>query len=160
MGFFSSFLPSSFGTWLIIQKWLEIARNDPCVLPKDKEENNQSTDPWLLVLIMHFNEGWIIELPLVGVRERRICVRVRAFWERTKVAAVPACVVVFCSTSGQTDVIYLAFPTQEPLYLTGKVKAHSPEAIPQRSSGSLGMRDGGEKRMKTRFCSSSYRGLT
>ena len=75
------------------------------------------------------------------------------FLRKDNAAAAPGAAVC-CSTSGQTGVIYPAFPAQGPRYLTGKVKAHSPEAIPERSTSSLGTRDGGGKRRKARFCSS------
>lgn len=71
------------------------------------------------------------------------------------------CRLVLSSSAAPADKLFigldLALPAQGPLYLTGKVKAYSPEATPQRSTSSLGARDGGEKRRETRFCSAGCR---
>lgn len=108
-------------SYKIDQKWLVMT---PCASPKDKEGNNKSTHPWLLVLMMHFNEGVNNSASTCGWNgQASACVL------GTEVAAVPACVVVFCRTSGTNCCHLSGVPsagdppprnTHTPLYLTGK----------------------------------------
>lgn len=55
-------------------------------------------------------------------------------------ARMPVCVVV-CRINGQQLWFILYSQCRGPLYLTGKVKAYSLEAVQQRSTCSLGMRN-------------------
>lgn len=144
-------------SYKIDQKWLVMT---PCAFPKDKEGNNKSTHPWLLVLMMHFNEGVNNSASTCGWNGQA---RLRACWGQR----LQRCRLVLSSSAepaGPTVVIYLAFPAQgtdippphtHPSTSLEKVKAYSPEAVAQRSTSSLGMRD--EERMERGFLLIRYR---
>lgn len=84
------FFLSFSGAWLIIQNWPEMTPNDPCVLLKQKKEHPK-THSWLSLLIVHFNEGWIIQGALVDIIAQ--CAdAVNIFMEAWSSACVYGCV--------------------------------------------------------------------
>lgn len=89
-------------------------------------------------------------------RGMAICVRVfgmrRVMWERKKGfngGCIPVCVVV-CRINRPQLWFILYSQCKNPFYLTGKVKAYSLEAVLQRSTCSLGMRNRTMKRERWR----------
>lgn len=121
---------------------------------------------------MHFNGGWIIQRALVDViaqctdavdifMETWLSACMCVFLARGRPceredkgfnsACMPVCVVVCCINRKQLWFI-LRSQCWGPLYLTGKVKAYSLEAILQRSSCSLGMRNRMTGRKELKIC--------
>lgn len=90
-----------------------------------------------------------------------ICVRVypcvflledkEVFCEKGQSAYMPVCVVV-CRINRQQLWFILYSQCRGPLYLTGKVKAYSLEAVLQRSTCSLGMRNRTIERKTEKIC--------
>lgn len=66
-------------------------------------------------------------------------------------ACMPVCVVV-CRINRQQLWFILYSQCRDPLYLTGKVKAYSLEAVLQRSTCSLGMRNRTIERHTEKIC--------
>lgn len=157
-GIFFFFLPLERGwSYKIYQKWLLMT---PVFYSGgEKKIEYPKTHFWLWLLIMHFNEGWIIQRALVDVMAQ--CTdAVDIFTETWPSACVSESVFfwdgpcergqrfqqcrhagVCCCFHGQQLWFILHSHCWGPLYLTGKVKAYSLEAILQRSTRSLGMRN-------------------
>lgn len=124
--------------------------------------------------MVHFNEGWIIQGALVDVIAQWcwccehlygglaictcVCVCVsgdaEGFVRKDKGfngACMPLCVYV-CRINRQPLWFILYSQCRGPLYLTGKVKAYSLEAVLQRSTCSLEMRNRTIERKTKKIC--------
>ncbi len=166
MGFFFFCLSLEHGwSYKIDQKWLLMT---PVFTQTKKKIKYPKTHSWLSLLIVHFNEGWIIQDALVDIIAQRIdavdvfmearpsacCVFFgdkEDFREKGQSAYMPVCVVV-CRINRQQLWFILYSQCRGPLYLTGKVKAYSLEAVPQRSTCSLGMRNRTIERKTVKIC--------